>query len=560
VRQNLVLHARLYHLPPEQARARIAALVADFSLGDHLDVKASALPLGIRQRLSLAVAVVHAPDLLILDEPTSGVDPLARDQFWALLGDLSRRNGVTIFVSTHFMNEAARCDRISLMNAGRVLATGRPEDLVRQWGGNTLEDAFIACLEAAAGAKGERRPAAVPGMTTALTAPVEAPIPLALGRQSGWFSPRRLFAYAFREALELSRDPIRLGFALLGTAFLFLAFGYGVNTDVDHLPFAVFDRDQTPESRYFLEEYRGSYYFSERSPIHSADELRRRLESGELKVALEIPAGFGRDVRRGYSTEVGAWIDGAMPFRAETVRGYLVGVQQQYLQDLAAEQGRSLPPDMPARIETRFRYNQSFESINALLPGNIALMLALIPAILTALGVVREKELGSITNLYVTPVTRLEFILGKQLPYVALAMVSFVILVIMATQLFGVPVKGSALALIVGSLIYVFATTGYGLLISAFSTSQLAALFGTSILTVIPAMQFAGMLSPVASLSGVPALMSRLFPMSYYLPISVGTFTKSLGFAELGHTMFSLALFVPALLALSLVLLRKQER
>ncbi len=449
VRQNLTLHARLYHLPPQKAQQRISDLVEAFSLTEHLDARADALPLGIRQRLSLAVAVVHEPELLILDEPTSGVDPIARDQFWALLGDLARRQGVTIFVSTHFMTEAERCDRVSLMNAGKVLATGSPAELKRQWGGGTLEDAFIACLEAAmapkgAAAAGDPSPAAATTVQT-MTSSSQAPTG-PRGRQR-LFSPQRIFAYSLRELLELWRDPIRLGFAVLGSALLLLILGFGINTDVDHVSFAVLDRDQTPESRAYLESYRGSIYFNERPPIQSPQDLQRRLASGELNIALEIPAGFGRDVRRGDHAEAGAWVDGAMPFRAETVRGYLQGVHQLYEHQRAALQPLQPPSTDPVITEPRFRYNQSFASINALLPGDIALLLILVPAILMALAVVREKELGSITNLYVTPVTRLEFIVGKQLPYIGLAMVSFCILAAMAVFLFGVPIKGSLLAL-----------------------------------------------------------------------------------------------------------------
>ena len=131
VQQNLDLHAHLYHLSAQKAKTRIAELVGWFGLEDYLDQRTLDLPLGIRQRLSLAVAIVHEPEILILDEPTSGVDPLARDRFWEALIHLSRRQGVTIFVSTHFMNEAARCDRIALMDSGRVLATGAPAQLIR---------------------------------------------------------------------------------------------------------------------------------------------------------------------------------------------------------------------------------------------------------------------------------------------------------------------------------------------------------------------------------------------------------------------------------------------
>lgn len=543
VRQNLVLHAQLYRIPPDRARTRIEELVTTCSLADHLDSSAAELPLGIRQRLALAVAIINAPEILILDEPTSGVDPLERDRFWALLGDLSRNQGVTIFISTHFMNEAALCDHILLMGAGRVLATGTPAEVAAKWGGPALEDAFIACLEASGGSE---TVAELPAALPTLRPPPQ------------FFSPQRMAAYALRETRELRRDPIRLSFALFGMAFLMIVVGYGTNTDVDHLPFAAYDQDQTPESRGYLQTYSGSIFFTARAPITSAAQLQERLTSGELKLALDIPAGFGRAVRSGRPATIGAWIDGAMPFRAETTEGYVQAAQAQYLATLAAVQGQTLVA--PAVIGLRFRYNQDFDSVNSLVPSTIALLLALIPAILMALAVVREKEFGSITNLYVTPVTRAEFILGKQLPYVGLAMAGFAVLALMAWLVFGVPVKGSIAALLVGTLIYVCATTAYGILISAFASTQIAALFATAMLTVIPATQFSGMLSPVSSLSGMGAVIGQVFPMSYYLPIAVGTFTKSLGFAALAHTMLMLSLLVPALLLLSLAMLRKQER
>ena len=175
VRQNLDLHARLFHLPPKKASARLAELIGQFELGDYLDQQTSELPLGIRQRLSLAVAIVHEPEMLILDEPTSGVDPLARDRFWELLIDLSRNQGVTIFVSTHFMNEAERCDRISLMDSGRVLATDTPGNLCKARGVASLEDAFISYLEATAeAAAAEAEATAAPPRSRAASAATAA--------------------------------------------------------------------------------------------------------------------------------------------------------------------------------------------------------------------------------------------------------------------------------------------------------------------------------------------------------------------------------------------------
>ena len=578
VRQNLDLHARLFHLPREKAHARIEGLIERFGLLPHLGQRAADLPLGIRQRLSLAVAIVHQPEILILDEPTSGVDPVARDAFWQSLAALSRREDVTIFISTHFMNEAVRCDRIALMNAGRVLAMGTPADLVKARHCRGLEDAFISYLEEASGEK------------VARDAPLAASAaPEAQRREVPAFSPRRLFAYSIREGLELIRDRIRLGFALLGTAFLMIVFGAGISTDVNNLTFAVLDRDDSHESRTYLEELRGSTYFIEKAPIVDQADLERRLQSGDIKAAIEIPPDFGRDLKRGRPTSIGAWVDGAMPFRAETIRGYLRSAHQEFFDDYAVRSGkaassgadealnalrsqgladstdrsgqRAAATSAPshARIETRFLYNQDFESIYAQAPGTIALLLIQIPAILMALAIVREKELGSITNLYVTPVTRFEFLIGKQLPYIAIAMVNFALLCLIAVFAFGVPLKGGLGVLTLGALIYVTATTGFGMLISTFCRTQIAALFGAAILTILPATQFSGMLTPVSSLTGPPAVIGSLFPMTYFLRICVGAFTKGLGFADLAGSLLALAAFVPAFLFLSLIFLRKQE-
>ena len=548
VRQNLDLHAKLFHLPAAIARARIKDLVERFGLADHIDKRAQNLPLGIRQRLSLAVAVVHQPEILILDEPTSGVDPLARDRFWELLIQLSRDDGVTIFVSTHFMNEAERCDRISLMDAGRVLATDTPAGLVTSRHTRTLEEAFISYLEEVN--KAQLLP------TAALAAPPDFESPRSDAGK--WFSFGRLAACVVREGRELLRDPIRLGFAVFGTTFLMLVFGFGISTDVNSLTFAVLDHDQTHESRAYLEELRGSAYFVEKAPITDYASLERRLAQGQIDCAIEIPPGFGRNIARGRPAFVAAWVDGARPFVAQTIRGYLQSMHQLYLSDPLQARWWSVSP-LLFNVQVRLKYNQNFESVYAMVPSIMSLELALFPAILTALAVVREKELGSITNLYVTPLGRLEFLIGKQIPYVALAMVNFALMFLMALFVFHVPLKGSFPALLVGTIIYVSATTAYGMVISSFVRTQIAALFGTAILTVLPATMFAGMMVPVSSLTGIGKIMGRLFPMSYFLPVSVGTFTKGLGFSELAPDLLVLTAFVPALLLLSFLLLPKQQ-
>ena len=548
VLQNLELHAKLFHLPPEQIGPRVEEMLQRFDLGKVRNELPDSLPLGIRQRLSLAVAVIHKPEILILDEPTSGVDPVARDGFWELMVELSRNDGVTIFISTHFMNEAERCDRISLMHAGKVLDSDTPQGLIDKRGLPTLEATFIAYLEEAAGS------APVPE-----TAPAPEPATESTRyKGSDRFSWLRLFSYARREAMELRRDPIRLTLALVGTALLMFIIGYGINMDVEDLTYAVLDRDQTTTSQAYALNIAGSRYFIEKQAIQDPDDLERRLRSGDISLAVEIPPNFGRDLKRGADPAIGVWIDGAMPTRANTVLGYVQGLHASYLADLARQNG-SAAASAAASTEVRYRYNPDVESLKAMVPAVIPLLLIMIPAMLTALGVVREKELGSITNLYVTPVTRLEFLLGKQLPYIGMGMINFVLMLAMAVLLFQVPLKGSFLALLVGAFLYVVTSTGLGLLLSTFMKSQIAAVFGTAIATMIPAIQFSGLIHPVSSLEGAAAFIGQLYPTSHFLIISRGAFSKALGFPDLWVYYLPLAAMIVVLTLLSVACLKKQE-
>jgi ribosome-dependent ATPase len=183
----------------------------------------------------------------------------------------------------------------------------------------------------------------------------------------------------------------------------------------------------------------------------------------------------------------------------------------------------------------------------------------LIPSMLTALSVVREKELGSIANFYAAPATRLEFLLGKQLPYVTVALIQFATLVALAVLLFQVPVKGSWATLLLGGIVYVLASTGFGLLISVFATTQTAAIFAAAIITILPAVQFSGMFVPVSSLTGGAWLAAKIFPSTYFQAISVGTFTKALDFSSLWRNIVALALIAAIYFTVSVLLLKKQE-
>jgi len=547
VKQNLVLHAQLFHVPDAEVPARVAEMAQRFGLAEVLDSLPESLPLGMRQRLSLAVAMVHRPELLILDEPTSGVDPIARDHFWRLLVELSRRDKVTIFISTHFMNEAERCDRMSMMHAGKVLDSDKPAELVRKRGAQTLEEAFIGYLVEAGGAPADAPP---PAATQAQSQPTARHRP---------FSLRRLLSYAWREGLELRRDPLRGTLALGGSLLLMFVMGFGITMDVEDLRYAVLDHDQSTISQSYALGLAGSRYFSEQPAITDYADLDRRMRSGELSLAVEIPPGFGRSVLRGSPAQIGAWIDGAMPARAETVQGYVQGIHQHWLAGQAHERtGSALPAAVS--VETRFRYNPDVKSLPAMVPTVIPMLLLMLPAMLTALAVVREKELGSIVNLYVTPVTRTEFLLGKQLPYVALALLNFLLMSLLAVTVFGVPVTGSYTTLLLAAFIFSIISTGMGLLASAVTKSQIAAMFLAMLGTMLPAAQFAGLIDPVSSLEGSARVIGDLYPATYMFTISRGVFNKALGFQDLRDAFTPMLLAVPVILGAAIALLRKQER
>jgi ABC-type multidrug transport system ATPase subunit/ABC-type multidrug transport system permease subunit len=554
VRQNLILHARLFDFPAAEGQRRVETLLTRFGLETVADTLAESLPLGIRQRLSLAVAVLHEPEVLILDEPTSGVDPVARDGFWELLIRLSREEGVTIFLSTHFMNEAERCDRMSMMHAGKVLAQGPPAELVRERKANSLEEAFIGYLEEAAAKAAPKvsttpAPAEPPAVASAAVHTEEAP---------SKFSLSRVWAFARREAIELRHDTVRLAFAVLGPILLMIVFGYGISLDVDRLTFSVLDFDGTQASRNYTDSYRGSIYYDERPPIADYGELDRRLRNGELRFALEIPPGFQKDLIRGERPTVGAYFDAAVPFRAETARGYVESTQEHYEASLRNAKGLPLPAK-PVTMDPRALYNQSFESVYAMVPGDLMLLLMLIPSMLTALAIVREKELGSIANFYAAPATKSEFLLGKQLPYVAVSLIQFATLVALAVLLFQVPIKGSVGTLVLGGVIYVLASTGFGLLISCFAATQTAAIFAAAIISILPVVQFSGMFVPVSSLTGGAWFAAKIFPSTYFQAISVGTFTKALGLTALWINIVALVIIALTYFIVSVVLLRKQE-
>ena len=550
VRQNLELYARLYGIPEADVKKGVDEMLARFDLDGVADTLPSALPLGIKQRLSLAAAVIHHPDILILDEPTSGVDPVARDGFWELIIELSRRDKVTVFITTHFMNEAERCDRISLMHAGKSLACDTPRGLVEKRHAPSLEAAFIGLLEDA----GDGAPVAESEpLTAAPETEEEAP-----KKQSKWFDFQRFYTCFWRELLELRRDKIRTTLALFGAMILLIVMGYGLNMDVENIKYAVLDNDQSELSRSYLLSISGSRYFKEFAPVKDHDDLDRRLKNGELSMVVEIPPGFGRDVQRGAKPQVAYWIDGSEPTNAETTNGYVTGMHTLWQRNRAAmEPNGALPINLS--IQNRYMYNPDVKSLPAMVPAVIPILLMMIPAILAALSVVREKELGSIINLYVTPLRRSEFLLGKQLPYVLFAFASSLLLILMAVFLFKVPLKGSLPLLLIGLFIYCILSTGMGMLCSSVTRSQIAVIFLTMVATILPAVQLCGLINPVSDSMDVDGIIGHIYPTTHMLLISRGVFNKGLYISELYVPLLVMTAEIFIICGIGVMLQKKQE-
>ena len=558
VRQNLELCAKLYRLEGDAVTRNVDEMMRRFGLMDVADTLPSALPLGVKQRLSLAAAVIHKPRIVILDEPTSGVDPVARDVFWEMIIELSRRDKVTIFVTTHFMNEAERCDRISLMHAGRSLACDTPENIRRARHAATLEEAFIGYLEDAdpgANAVNELPEEEVKGKSEEVKGADVHSSSFLLPS----FSFTRWYSCCWRETLELLRDPIRLTLALFGAIILMFVMGYGISTDVEDLSFAVLDWDKSEVSSSYVNDISGSRYFIQRPDVRDYDELDRRMGSGELSLVIEIPPRFGRDLDGGRVPRIAYWLDGSMPQRAETINGYAQAIHRGWVTNYRRKR-LGAKDESPIAFEPRYHYNPNNVSIVSMVPAVIPLLLLMIPAVLAALSIVREKEMGSIINLYVTPLTRFEFLVGKQVPYVLVSMVSAVLLLCMAVFWFGVPITGNPLALLAGLLVYCAITTGMGLVASALTKNQLAVIFLVMIATLTPAMNYSGFITPVSSLEAGARAFGEIYPATHMLLISRGVFCKGLGFADLLGNFKVLLMTLPILTVAGTLLLRKQEK
>lgn len=353
----------------------------------------------------------------------------------------------------------------------------------------------------------------------------------------------RVREIARKEIRQLLRDPRTRVMIFVSPILQLLLFGYAVTTDVRRLPTFVVDRDATPESRLLTDAFEAGGYFRIIGRSERAADLTAALDGGEAEVALEIPAGFARDVRAGHA-RVQVLLDGSNSNTATIAQGYATRIVQRVSADL----GNRPPP--PLELRARAWYNPGLTSRVYNVPAVIGALLMLMCLLLTAMAIVREREVGTLEQLVVTPIEAPELILGKTLPVLTIALIDLVLISVVSILWFDVPFRGSALALLLGALLFIATGISIGLLLSSVSRTQQEA-FMSMFLVFLPVLILSGLLLPVENMPRVFQLITELNPMRHFLVIVRAIFLKGEGLATLWRPYASLAALAVATLGLA---------
>jgi ABC-2 type transport system permease protein/ribosome-dependent ATPase len=380
---------------------------------------------------------------------------------------------------------------------------------------------------------------------------------------------KRIMAVVNKERKEIVRDKLFFSLAFFLPVMLMILFGYGLSFDVENIPFAIIDRDHTNLSRDYAYHFISSRYFDFKGYCADERELDPLLAENKLRAFIIIPEHFQKDILHNRPVSIQTIIDGTYPSRADITRGYVSAINNGFsmelisgylsrLKGIPVEQARALL--QPIRLEVRFLYNQSVKSIWSVAPKLMMAILLMTPPFLTALGIVREKESGSIFNIYASTVSRLEFLIGKLTPYVAISVFNSFVLYLMARFLFGAPFKGDLFFFAMVTVLYVICTTGIGLVVSTFARTQIAAIIVTSILTIVPAALYSGVLIPISSLSKGAQIEAHMMPAMYYTNIVLGSFLKGTGITVLWMNVAVLAVYALILFTTGYLLFTKRPR
>jgi ABC-2 type transport system permease protein len=361
----------------------------------------------------------------------------------------------------------------------------------------------------------------------------------------------RVLSIMRKEFLHIVRDPRTLAVMFLIPVIQLLLLGYAANTDVKHLPTAVWDQDRSAASRAFCQAYRASGYFDLTLYVTSEQELARAMDAGQVRAGLIIPAGYERGLARGEKVQVGFAIDGSDPSVATTALSAAQGVgQAQSIEVVRQALAGRLAMAPGIDVQARVWYNPTMESANFMVPGLIGVILSMLTMMLTAMSIVREREQGTIEQLIVTPIRPVELVVGKVAPYVLIAFWDLLEILFIGVWWFDVPVNGSVSLLLALCAVFLSTSLGLGILISTLSKTQQEAMLLTFFI-LLPSIFLSGYFFPIDAMPPLLQHVSKIIPLTYVLVIIRSIVLKGVGFEVLSDQVLALALFGGVVLTLA---------